>query len=39
MRAVIAISMSLFVALALCQAGENQKDAKDKDAKKNGTDR
>ena len=34
MRAVIAISASLFVALTLCQAGDDQKDAKDKDAKK-----
>jgi hypothetical protein len=34
MRAVIAISMSLFVALALSQAQDSQKDAKDKDAKK-----
>ncbi len=29
-----AISVSLFVTLAICQAGDNQKDAKDKDAKR-----
>jgi hypothetical protein len=34
MRASITIAVSLFVVLALGQAGQNQKDAKDKDVKK-----
>jgi len=34
MRVFIAISVTLFVVLALSYAGDNQKDAKDKDAKK-----
>ena len=34
MRAFIAISASLFMVFAISQAGDSQKDAKDKDAKK-----
>src|ERR1051325_11238698 len=34
MRPFFAVSLSLFMVFAISQAGDNQKDAKDKDAKK-----